>query len=118
VRSPRSIVAAIRRAAKQAALGGVKLPSPRQALERSRQAGGAHVVGSDGKFHVYLTDEQRRLGNDCYAFKERLDGWADFEVPPERALKSVPSYQRPNITKELDAALRWPQRFKELWEAR
>lgn len=110
-------VSDIKRAAKEAALGGIKLPSPKQAEAISREQGGAYVVGSDGKFHVHLTGEQEQLKQDWFAFKERLFGWSDFEVTPERALSATPSYQRGNVAAELAAARRWIARFEKLWEA-
>jgi ParB-like chromosome segregation protein Spo0J len=106
---------AVRRIVKEVALGGVKLPTPKQAEALSREQGGAHIVGSDGKFHVYLTNEQRQLKDDWFAFKERLFGWVEFGVPPARALAAIPDYQRTNVGMELEAALRWLEQFSQCW---
>lgn len=105
----------IRRVAKEVALNGVKLPTPKQAEAISKEQGGAYVVGSDGKFHVSLTSEEGQLKDDWFAFKERIVGWRDFDVTPERALASIPSYQRKNIDDELEAAKKWLQQFDGLW---
>lgn len=105
----------IKRAAKEAALGGTKLPTPKQAEALSREQGGAYVVGSDGKFHVHLTEDQQQLKEDWYSFKGRLFGWSDFEVTPERALAATPSYQRAAVAAEVAAAQRWLARFEKIW---
>ena len=109
-------VADIRRAAKEAAIGPVPLPTPRQAIERSRQTG-ALVLASDGKYHAYTTPEQDKAA-DAYRTL-RFELLQDIPpLDPADAVASVPEHMRQWVAVRVTERLAWFERFLTLWRER
>jgi ParB family chromosome partitioning protein len=109
-------VADIRRAAKEAAIGPVPLPTPRQAIERSRQTG-ALVLASDGKYHAFTTPEQDKAA-DAYRTL-RFELLQDIPpIDPADAVAAVPEHMRPWVTARAAERLAWFERFLILWRER
>ncbi|MDG4574451.1 MAG: ParB/RepB/Spo0J family partition protein [Defluviicoccus sp.] len=109
-------VADIRRAAKEAAIGPVPLPTPRQARERSRQTG-ALVLASDGKYHAHTTAEQDKAADDYSILRfELLQDIAPLD--PADAVASVPEPMRNWVTARAAERLAWFERFITLWRER
>jgi ParB family chromosome partitioning protein len=109
-------VADIRRAAKEAAIGPDPLPTPRQAIERSRQTG-ALVLASDGKYHAFTTPEQDKAA-DAYRTL-RFELLQDIPpLDPADAVAAVPEHMRPWVTARAAERLAWFERFTALWRER
>jgi hypothetical protein len=109
-------VADIRRAAKEAAIGPDPLPTPRQAIERSRQTG-ALVLASDGKYHAYTTPEQDKAA-DAYRTL-RFELLQDIPpLDPADAAAAVPEHMRDWVTARAAERLAWFERFTALWRER
>ncbi len=109
-------VADIRRAAKEAAIGPVPLPTPRQAIERSRQTG-ALVLASDGKYHAFTTPEQDKAA-DAYRTL-RFELLQDIPpLDPADAAAAVPEHMRQWVTARAAERLAWFERFLTLWRER
>ncbi len=109
-------VADIRRAAKEAAIGPVPLPTPRQAIERSRQTG-ALVLASDGKYHAYTTPEQDKAADDYSVLRFEL--LQDIPpLDPADAVASVPEHMRQWVTIRAAERLAWFEHFLTLWRKR
>ena len=115
--SPSDIKAAVKEAARDAAMGGKKLPTPSKAREISRETG-AMVLASDGQYHGYTTPEQDSATNDWFAVKEALWPLGTLKVSPARAVEVVPDYQHQNIEAHMRAARAWLQEFEDLWHGK
>lgn len=111
---PSLTVSDIRKAAKEAALDGVKLPTPSEAREISRRTG-EMVVGSDGKYHVYTTPEQDKECHEWRNFIRSLETLAVIDLPPEKMCEIVPSWQQENITEKLPVVYQWLSQFNQYW---
>ena len=109
-------VADIRRAAKEAAIGPVPLPTPRQAIERSRQTG-ALVLASDGKYHAYTTPEQDKAADDYSVLRFEL--LQDIPpLDPADAAAAVPEHMRHWVAARAAERLAWFEHFLTLWRER
>lgn len=108
-------VSDIKRAAKEAALGNKKLPSPKEAIEQSKQTG-QMVVGSDGKLHGYVSPEQEAEQQQWSALREGLASLAAITTPPESLLKTVPYYYQPWVSERLASVHAWLNQFHQQWE--
>lgn len=111
-------VADIRRAARAVALGGVKLPSKREAIERSKEIGG-YVLASDRNYHAYTTPEQDRIQENLNTLVYTiLHTQRPITLSPEDAVACVPDCYVATVEQFSADNLAWLQAFRKLWEER
>lgn len=114
-RSVSDIRAAVRSAARDAALGGEKLPTPTQARELSRQAGGAGIVASDGKYHFHTTPEQDAARAHWHTLRYGILEDLETEATPEQAAAAVPPHMHDWVETRATERLSWLQAFLSIW---
>ena len=105
------IKSAVRRAAREAALGGRKLPTPRQAREMSRDAGGAGIIASDGKYHFFTTPEDDARRQHWHALRYGILADPETETSPEQAVAAVPAHMAVWVEQRASARITWLQNF-------
>src|SRR5205085_444199 len=96
----------------EVALGAVPLLPPKEAEELSREAAVADAVGSEDQ--TVLTHGQQQLKDDWFALKDRLLGWSELDLTPERAVVAIPAGQNEHISAELRAGMAWLSRLESV----
>lgn len=107
----------IKRMAKDIALEGKELPTPREAKEQSRRTGQG-VVASDGKIHFYVSPEQEQASALWHRLQEGLELLSGLNASPEQAITIVPDFEAAWLSAQLTAITRWLCDFNQQWEAR
>ncbi|MEQ8226745.1 MAG: hypothetical protein RIA64_01565 [Rhodospirillales bacterium] len=112
----KATISGFKAAVKEAALGDVKLPTPKQAVEISKEQGGAAVVGSDGKYHCYMDAETKDRAEKWRKLRLGILGDFDLDISPEEAISCLLPILAEDTVQEARERYNWLGEFIQVWE--
>jgi hypothetical protein len=105
----------VRRAAREMALGGEKLPTPAEARAISRDAGGAGVIATDGKYHFHTTPAQDAARGHWQTLRYGILDDLETKTTPAEAVAAVPRHMKAWVGTRAAERHAWLESFLTIW---